>query len=108
MTKITKLDFRERLENKLAVNFGIKYKDATEDLMYRALCLVVKDILTEKRVEYKAKSRKKGNKHVCYMSMEFLLGRSLKNHLFNLDIFDLAKETITELGFDIELSLIHI
>lgn len=102
MTKITKLDFRERLENKLAVNFGIKYKDATEDLMYRALCLVVKDILTEKRVGYKAKSRKKGNKHVCYMSMEFLLGRSLKNHLFNLDIFDLAKETITELGFDIE------
>lgn len=102
MTKITKLDFRERLENKLAVNFGIKYKDATEDLMYRALCLVVKDILTEKRVDYKAKSRKKGNKHVCYMSMEFLLGRSLKNHLFNLDIFDLAKETITELGFDIE------
>ena len=102
MTKITKLDFRERLENKLAVNFGIKYKDATEDLMYRALCLVVKDILTEKRVDYKAKSRKKGNKHVCYMSMELLLGRSLKNHLFNLDIFDLAKETITELGFDIE------
>lgn len=102
MTKITKLDFRERLENKLAVNFGIKYKDATEDLMYRALCLVVKDILTEKRADYKAKSRKKGNKHVCYMSMEFLLGRSLKNHLFNLDIFDLAKETITELGFDIE------
>lgn len=102
MTKITKLDFRERLENKLAVNFGIKYKDATEDLMYRALCLVVKDILTEKRVDYKAKSRKKGNTHVCYMSMEFLLGRSLKNHLFNLDIFDLAKETITELGFDIE------
>ncbi|HQC54686.1 MAG TPA: glycogen/starch/alpha-glucan phosphorylase [Clostridia bacterium] len=102
MAKITKIELKERLEKKLAVNFGIKYKDATEELMYRALCLAIKDILTEKRVDYKAKSRKQGNKHVCYMSMEFLLGRSLKNHLFNLGIFDLAKETITELGFDID------
>jgi glycogen phosphorylase len=81
MAKINKMEFRELLENKLAINFGLKYKEASDNIMYRALCMVVKDILTEKRVDFKAKVRKKGLKQVYYMSMEFLLGRSLKNNL---------------------------
>lgn len=82
--------------------FGIKPEDATEKQIYKALCLVVRDILTEKRVNYKKKIEKQDVKQVYYMSMEFLLGRSLKNHLFNLGILEDAKKAIKSLGFNID------
>ena len=36
------------------------------------------------------------------MSMEFLVGRSLKNNLYNLSMEDEMKEAVKELGFDLE------
>lgn len=99
---ITKKEFGELLETKLAKTFGIKSEEASEYIMYRALCLVVKDLLTQKRVEFKKKVRRSGAKRVYYMSMEFLLGRSLKNHLYNTGILDMAADVIRDLGFDID------
>lgn len=82
--------------------FGVKPEDATEKQIYKALCLVVRDILTEKRVIYKKARQSQGAKQVYYMSMEFLLGRSLKNHLYNLGMLDKAREAISSLGFNID------
>ncbi len=82
--------------------FGVKPEDASEKQIYKALCLVVRDVLTEKRVSYKKARQAQGAKQVYYMSMEFLLGRSLKNHLFNLGMLDKAREAIANLGFNIE------
>ncbi|MBQ2714193.1 MAG: glycogen/starch/alpha-glucan phosphorylase [Clostridia bacterium] len=82
--------------------FGIKPEDATQKQIYKALCLVVRDILTEKRVNYKQKIKKQDVKQVYYMSMEFLLGRSLKNHLFNLGILEEARTAIKSLGSNID------
>lgn len=101
MAKVTKTELRQLLENKLAINFGLKYNEASENIMYRAVCMVVKDILTEKRIEFKAKARDKNLKQVYYMSMEFLLGRSLKNHLYNLGLLEIAKECVEEMDFDL-------
>ena len=82
--------------------FGVKPEDANEKQIYKALCLVVRDILTEKRVAYKKARQSQGAKQVYYMSMEFLLGRSLKNHLYNLGMLDKAREAISSLGFNID------
>jgi glycogen phosphorylase len=41
-------------------------------------------------------------KRVYYLSMEFLMGRSLLNALFNLDVKDAYTEAIRELGYDLE------
>ena len=48
--------------------FGVKPEDATEKQIYKALCLVVRDILTEKRVIYKKARQSQGAKQVYYMS----------------------------------------
>ena len=101
MTNLSKTQLRELVELKLAKNFGIRYDEASETTMFRALSLVTKDLLTQKRVEYKTKVRNEGYKQVYYMSMEFLLGRSLRNHLYNMGILDDATEVMQELGFDI-------
>lgn len=98
---IDKTEFKELIELKLAKMFGVKYDEASKNIMYRALCLVVKDLLTQKRLEYKKEIKQKGLKQVYYMSMEFLLGRSLKNHLYNSGILDQAEEIVKEMGFDL-------
>ena len=98
---ISKKELQELIELKLAKMFGVKKEEASEQIMYRALCLVVKDLLTQKRVEFKKKVRKTGTKQVYYMSMEFLLGRSLRNHLYNSGLLDTATKVIKDMGFDI-------
>lgn len=100
--EITKKEFRSLIELKLAKMFGVKYEEASEQIMYRALCLVTKDLLTQKRVEFKKKVRSEGKKRIYYMSMEFLLGRSLRNHLYNSGLLDMATDVIKDFGFDID------
>lgn len=100
--EISKKDFQQLIEQKLAKMFGVKKEEASEHVMYRALCLVVKDLLTQKRVEFKKKVRGTGTKQIYYMSMEFLLGRSLRNHLYNGGWLDIATKAVKDMGFDIE------
>ena len=102
MAGINKSDFKRPVELTLAKNFGVRADEATDNMAYRAVCTVVKDILTEKRLEYKNKVRSGGYKQVYYMSMEFLLGRSLKNHLYNIGLLNTATAAVKELGFDID------
>lgn len=102
MIKTDTKAFRELLEIKLKKMFGVKSKEASETAMYKALCLVVRDLLSEERVDFKEKAKKQGYKQVYYMSMEFLLGRSLNNHLFNMGILDVAKNAVKEMGFQID------
>ena len=99
--KVSNKEFRELVEQKLAKMFGVNYEEASKQIMYRALCLVVKDLITEKRVTFKKRIRSDGKKQVYYMSMEFLLGRSLRNHLYNCQMLDTATEVIKDMGFDI-------
>ncbi len=102
MAGINKSEIKRLIELTLAKNFGVRAAEATENMAYRALCTVVKDILTEKRLEYKNKVRSNGYKQIYYMSMEFLLGRSLRNHLYNIGLLNTATSAVRELGFDID------
>ena len=102
MAGINKTEIKRLIELTLAKNFGVRADEVTENMAYRALCTVVKDILTEKRLEYKNKVRSGGYKQIYYMSMEFLLGRSLRNHLYNIGLLNAASGAVKELGFDID------
>ena len=102
MAGINKTEIKRLIELTLAKNFGVRADEATENMAYRALCTVVKDLLTEKRLEYKNKVRSGGYKQIYYMSMEFLLGRSLRNHLYNIGLLNAASGAVKELGFDID------
>lgn len=98
---IDKTELKKLIELKLAKMFGVKYEEASKKIMYRALCLVVKDLLTQKRLAYKKEVRNKGLKQVYYMSMEFLLGRSLRNHLYNSGILEQTQQILSEMDFDL-------
>jgi len=70
----------QMLETTCSKQFGCELKDATNQQVYKALCIIVKDILTEKNIEFSNKTKKNDDKQVYYMSMEFLVGTSLHNN----------------------------
>ncbi len=95
-------EVRTNIEEKLVRHFGCSPAEASRDQMYKAAALTVKDILTEKRGNFKKKINAQGEKRVYYMCMEFLLGRSLKTNLCNLGLKDAYEKALAGMGFDLE------
>ncbi|MDR3263349.1 MAG: glycogen/starch/alpha-glucan phosphorylase [Clostridiales bacterium] len=94
--------FLEGVSGQTRKMFGIRPSEAESEQMYKVLCSIIKDMLTSRRVSFKEKMRAKGAKQVYYMSVEFLLGKSLKNHLMNLGITDGVSGVLKKLGFDLD------
>ena len=101
MKNFTVPELKKLLEEQVARQQGILAKDATKAQMYEAVCMVVRNILTRQRVEFKHKIHEGKYKQVFYMSMEFLPGRSLKNHLFNIGLTDKMTTALKQLGYDL-------
>ena len=99
---LQKTEVRENIEAKLSRYFGCTPKDASRDQIYKAVSMTVKDILTEKRGNFKQEVNGEGAKRVYYMCIEFLLGRSLKTNLCNLGLDETYRGVLGEMGFDLE------
>lgn len=99
--KLNTKKIEEILEMKSQTYFGKPLADASPAQAYRAVCMTVRDILTEKRLDFKRRRKEQKTKQVYYMSMEFLLGRSLKNHLFNLGLTDTFAKAVEHYGFNL-------
>lgn len=93
---------KENLEVKLARYFGCTAAEASVEQMYKATAMTVRDILTEKRGNFKKKVNQTGSKRVYYMCMEFLLGRSLKTNLCNLGLGDEYAKALESFGFNLD------
>ena len=70
---------------------------------YRATALVVRDMLVERMLATRARFERSDAKKLYYLSLEFLIGRSLENNLFNLGIIDVCREFLAENGIDLQL-----
>lgn len=91
-------EIRKNITEKLFRHFGCSPKEASRDQLYKAVALTVKDILAEKRTAFKEKVNRAGAKRVYYLCMEFLLGRSLKNNLCNLELLENYRRALTSFG----------
>ncbi|HBT96900.1 MAG TPA: glycogen phosphorylase [Desulfobulbaceae bacterium] len=69
--------------------------------VYQALAYAIRDIMVKKWIATQKSYYKEGEKRVYYLSLEFLIGRSLVNSMINLGIFEAAREALEELGYDI-------
>ncbi len=74
---------------------------ATKRDLFKAAALSVRDRLIERWIETQQKHYEHDAKRVYYLSMEYLMGRSLINGLINLGIYDIMRDAVHELGFDI-------
>ena len=90
---MTKID--AKLLNRLVDEEIIRYwntepENAGLNQIYRAFSIVIRDLLLRKRNKFK--KMETGNKQVYYICMEFLIGKSLRNNLFNLGIEEKPKK----------------
>ena len=70
--------------------------------LYEALSLTLRDhIMTDWRNTWKT-YEEKGVRKTYYMSLEFLIGRSLGNHILNMGINDELKEALHKYALDLE------
>ena len=76
---------------------------AGESDIYKALAYTLRDIMVEKWIKTQKASYAKSKKRVYYLSLEFLVGRSLGNSMINLGIYDAVRQAVEELGFDMDL-----
>lgn len=86
MEKLTEQEAQEMIAGKLTRYFGVNPKEATKEQIYKAVAMSIKDILLEKRQQFYLKTKRAKAKRVYYLCMEFLMGRSLKNSIYNLGI----------------------
>ncbi|MBR6426662.1 MAG: glycogen/starch/alpha-glucan phosphorylase, partial [Clostridia bacterium] len=91
-----------QVENECVKNFGCTLAQASDTEAYRALCIAVRNILAGKNHIFRRKLRERNAKRVYYMSMEFLVGTSLRNNLFNLGLTHEAEDLLREAGKSLE------
>lgn len=70
--------------------------------LYTAAALTVRDRLVERWRESRVRRRQEQSKRVAYLSLEYLMGRSLSNAVMNLDIDEALQEGLRELGSSLE------
>jgi len=101
--KMTKHKLQQLVTDKLTVQLGaVDIANAPVESFYQAVVLVIKDLLDARRNKFWAHNLAEGKKQVYYLSMEFLLGKSLKNSLYNLDIVEQAEQALAEYGIKLE------
>ena len=84
---LTKKELNERIISKLGINGTTDIKSASDKQLYIATVQAIKDILIDSRRRFQKRVRATRGKKICYMCMEFLIGRSLKATALSLGIY---------------------
>ena len=95
MSEITAIELHAAIEDKLCAHFGVTGQAATDEQVFQASAMVVREIMSRvlavQRDEPPARQ-------AHYLSMEFLLGRSLMKNAYNLGIGRELTEALSEMG----------
>ncbi len=70
--------------------------------LYQALAFTTRDRLTERWINTRNAVERGDHRRVCYLSLEYLMGRLLRNALLNLGIDDTARDALNRLGLALE------
>ncbi len=73
---------------------------ATDQDRYQALALAVRDRLVGRWIETQQTYHHQNVKRICYLSLEFLIGRAMGNNVINLLLEDTCRKAMSQIGLD--------
>ena len=97
-----KEDFKVAYEAKALETFAKPVSQCSTFEKYELLVYLVSSITGKVRTQTSQRHLRLQQKKVHYFSMEFLIGRLLKNYLINLEIEELVQEGLQDLGIDLD------
>jgi len=100
--RVTAAHLREGIEAYLRFAKGRLWRDASHHERLQALATAVRRPALDAMRESERRYREQDAKRLYYLSMEFLMGRSLGNNMINLGLYDEARAVISELGVDLD------
>jgi len=98
----SKTILQDQLTQRLLHFFGVTPEEASREQLYQGLALIARDKMREERRRFEKEGETQGAKKVYYLCMEFLMGRSLKNTLYNLNMTEDAAFVLREMGESLE------
>ena len=96
---------KKLITDKLSHFFGVSPAVATNEQFYKAVSMIVRDRLSEMNSEFRETANGQDSKEIYYLCMEFLMGRSLKNNLYNLGLTEVFNEALASM--DVKLDRLY-
>ncbi len=93
---------KESFVHHLEYSLGKDDYSSTLQDCYAGIALTARDRLIERWIKTQQTYHKKHVKRIYYLSLEFLIGRTLGNSLINLGMYDEASRAMRELGYSLE------
>ena len=103
---MTKEELKQTIQqlymHNLTCSLGKRPEKASDLDCYQALALSIRDMMMQRWIATKDEYEDQKPRTVYYISLEFLMGRTIGNAMINLDLYDAAKEALAELGRDVD------
>lgn len=93
---------KKLITDKLSHFFGVSPTDATDEQFYKAVSMIVRDRLSEQNSDFRQTANNQDSKQIYYLCMEFLMGRSLKNNLYNLGLTSVFNDALSSMGVKLD------
>ncbi|MBX2839454.1 MAG: glycogen/starch/alpha-glucan phosphorylase [Gammaproteobacteria bacterium] len=101
-TEISVDSFVTSVRRQFESTLGLELSTADSEQLYTAIALAVREQIFPQWRATREQMRTSTHRRTCYLSLEFLLGRSLSNAVHNLDLTDTVKDALLKLGLDLE------
>ncbi len=99
---LTRDELKQSILRYTRYSLGVELNSLTPREQFIALSLAIREQVIDRLLETRKRHREGGRKHVYYFSMEFLAGRVLTANLLNLGLLDVCRDSLTELGMELE------
>jgi starch phosphorylase len=92
---------QEAILRHVTYSLGMTSKGLSAPEAFRAVALAARDLAIERLLTTEQRYQSRDAKRLYYLSLEFLIGRSLHNNLANLGLLDTCRAFLSELGIDL-------
>ncbi|MCD7749775.1 MAG: glycogen/starch/alpha-glucan phosphorylase, partial [Oscillospiraceae bacterium] len=94
MAEITGSELHAAIEDKLCAHFGVTGRQATDGQVFQAAAMVIREIMSRTLAAQPGQEQRQ----VHYLSLEFLLGRSLMKNAYNLGLGEALTQALEAMG----------